>query len=109
MLILFDHGTPRSIARWLEGHTVVEAIAKGWDRLVNGELLKAAEDAGFDLLLTTDKNMQYQQNLKIRRIAIVVLGNSNRPLVHRYIDRVIAAVEAATPGSCVEVDIPFEK
>jgi hypothetical protein len=56
MLILFDHGTPRSIARWLHGHTVVEAIARGWDRLANGALLKAAEEAGFDLLLSTDKN-----------------------------------------------------
>ena len=44
MLILFDHGTPRSIARWLEGHAVVEAITRGWDSLVNGELLNAAED-----------------------------------------------------------------
>lgn len=108
MLILFDHGTPRSIARWLTGHMVVEAFTKGWDRLVNGDLLKAAEDAEFDLLLTTDKNMKYQQNLKDRRIAIVVLGNSNRPIVHRYIDRVIAAVNAATPGGYTEVDIPFE-
>jgi len=63
MLILFDHGTPRSIARWLHGHTVVEAIAREWDRLANGALLKA-EEAGFDLLLSTDKNIQYQQNLK---------------------------------------------
>ncbi len=55
MLILFDHGTPRSIARWLRGHTVVEAIERGWDRLSNGALLKAAEEAGFDVLLTTDK------------------------------------------------------
>jgi hypothetical protein len=108
MLILFDHGTPRSIARWLPEHTVVGALAKGWDRLVNGELIKAAEAARFDLLLTTDKNIQYQQNLKGRRIAIIVLGNSNRPLVHRYIDRVVAAVNAATPGSFAEVDIPYE-
>lgn len=71
MLILFDHGTPRSIARWLHGHTVVEAFARGWDRLSNGALLKAAEEAGFDLLLSTDKNIQYQQNLKGRRIAVV--------------------------------------
>jgi len=62
MLILFDHGTPRSIARWLQSHIVVEAIARGWDRLANGELLKAAEEAGFDLLLSTDKNIQHQQN-----------------------------------------------
>jgi hypothetical protein len=52
MLILFDHGTPRSIARWLEGHIVVEAIARGWDRLAKGALLKAAEEAGFDVLLS---------------------------------------------------------
>ena len=47
MLILFDHGTPRSIARWLQGHTVVEAVAKGSDTLDNGALLNAAEEAGF--------------------------------------------------------------
>lgn len=108
MLILFDHGTPRSIARWLQGHTVVEAIARGWDRLSNGALLKAAEDARFDLLLSTDKNIRYQQNLKDRRIAIAILGNLRRPAVHRYIDRVIAVVTAATPGSYAEVEIPYE-
>jgi hypothetical protein len=107
MLILFDHGTPRSIARWLRGHNVVEAAAQGWDRLTNGQLLKAAEEAGFDLLLSTDKNFQYQQNLKHRRIAIVILGNSQRPAVHRYIDRVVTAINTATPGSFAEVDIPF--
>ena len=108
MLILFDHGTPRSISRWLPGHTVVEAVARGWDTLANGELLTVAEEAGFDLLLSTDKNIQYQQNLKGRRIAIVILGNSQRPAVHRYIDRVVAAVNAAMPGSYTEVEIPFE-
>ena len=107
MLILFDHGTPRTIARRLHGHTIVEAIAKGWDRFSNGALLKAAEEAGFDLLLTTDKNIRYQQNLRGRRIAIVVLGNPQRPAVHQHIDRVIAAVNAATPGSYTEVEIPF--
>lgn len=83
MLILFDHGTPRSIARWLRGHTVVEAMARGWDRLSNSALLKEAERAGFDILLTTDKNIRYQQNLMNRRIAIVVLGNPRRPAVER--------------------------
>jgi hypothetical protein len=105
MLILFDHGTPRSIARSLKGHTVVEAIARGWHKLSNGELLKAAEDAGFDVLLTTDKNIRYQQNLKGRGLAIVVLGNPQRPAVDRHIHRVVAAVNAATPGSYAEVEI----
>ena len=75
----------------------------------NGALLKAAEEAGFDVLLTTDKNIRYQQNLKGRRLAIVVLGNPQRPAVHRHIDRVIEAVNAATPGSYAEVEIPEDK
>jgi hypothetical protein len=108
MRVLFDHGTPRSIARFLAGHTVTQAKAKGWDRLSNGKLLQAAEEAGFDVLLTTDKNIRYQQNLKGRRIAIVVLGNPQRPAVHRYMDRVVASVNAATPGSYAEVEIPFQ-
>ena len=106
MLVLFDHGTPRSIALHLEGHTVKETRAQGWDRLSNGELLKAAEEAGFDLLLTTDKNIRYQQNLRGRKIAIVVLGNPQLPVVRLHIQRVVAAVNAATPGSYFLVEMP---
>jgi len=107
MLILFDHGTPRGLIRGLPGHTVITAQSRGWDRLSNGKLLPAAEEAQFAVLLTTDKNIRYQQKLQGRRIAIVVVGNPQRPAVHRYIDRVVAAVDAATPGSYVEVEIPF--
>jgi hypothetical protein len=71
-------------------------------------VLQAAEEAGFDVLLTTDKNIRYQQNLEGRRIAIVVLGNPQRPAVHRHMDRVVAAANAATPGSYTEVEIPFD-
>jgi hypothetical protein len=56
-------------------------------------------------LLTTDKNIRYQQNLKGRRLAIVVLGNPRRPAVERCLDRVVAALSAATPGSYFEVEI----
>ncbi len=108
MLILFDNGTPAPLRRALEGHTVVEAIHQGWDRLVNGELIAAAEEAGFDLLLTTDKNMRYQQNLQDRKIAFVVIGNQQWPTLKNYLDRVVAAVNAATPGSYTEVEIPFD-
>jgi hypothetical protein len=58
----------------LKGHIVVEAVERGWDRLVNGELIAAAEAAGFNVLLTTDKNIRYQQNLTDRKIAFVVLA-----------------------------------
>jgi hypothetical protein len=97
MRVLFDHGTPRSIARSLRGHAVTEAKAMGWDRLSNGDLLSAAEAAGFEILLTTDKNIQYQQNLSKRKIAIVVLGNPQLPMLRRHIHRVVAAIDGATP------------
>ena len=106
MLILFDHGTPRSIARALVGHAVVAAKTRGWDRLTNGVLLRAAEEAGYDLLLTTDKNIRYQQNLASRKIAIIVLGNPQLPVVRRHIQQIVAAVNAASPGSYVQLDMP---
>ena len=106
MLVHFDQGTPRGIAASLQGHSVKEAKAQGWDLLKNGELLNAAEAAGFELLLTTDKNIRYQQNLTKRKIAIVVLGKGRWRLIKPVVDRVAAAVNAATPGSYTEVDIP---
>ena len=107
MKILLDNGTPAPLRYALKGHVVVEAIERGWDRLANGELIAAAEAAGFELLLTTDKNIRYQQHLTGRTIAFVVLGNQQWPTLRRYIERVVAAVNAATPGSYTEVDVPF--
>lgn len=74
MHVLFDQGTPLPIAKALVGHVVKTARQLGWDTLNNGELLRVAEEAGFEVLLTTDKNLAYQQNLRGRKIAIVVLG-----------------------------------
>jgi hypothetical protein len=71
-------------------------------------LLTKAEAAGFELLLTTDKRIRYQQNLKGRKIAVVVLGNSAWRIVRKHLPRVVEAVTAATPGSYTEVDIPFQ-
>ena len=106
MLVLFDNGTPRSLARYLiDHHTVTEARA--WDELENGELLKEAEAAGFEVLVTTDKNLSYQQNLTGRKIAIVVLGKGRWSLINKYGQRVIAAVNDAKSGSFTEVEIPF--
>lgn len=108
MRILFDHGTPRGISSALKNHTVVTAFDKGWDTLGNGALLKAAEDEGFDLLLTTDRRLQYQQNLKGRKIAIIVLtGTTKWSQVRLHLERVIAAVDACGVGDYAEVEIPF--
>jgi hypothetical protein len=88
---------------------VTEARARGWDELENGDLLVEAEAAGFDVLLTTDKNLRYQQNLVGRKIAVVVLGKGRWTLIQPYVAQVVAAVNAATPGSFAEVEIPSEK
>ena len=109
MFILFDHGTPRGLAGALPGHTIITARARGWDRLSNGVLLNAAEQAAFELLLTTDGKIRYQQNLSGRKIALVVLtGSTKWSRVRLHLERIAAAVNAATPGSYTEVFIPFE-
>jgi len=106
MLVLFDQATPVPIRPFLTGHTVRTAAQQQWAALRNGELLTVAEEAGFDVLLTTDKNMRHQQNLTGRRIAVVVLGHPQWPVLRQHISRVVAALNAATPGSYTEVDIP---
>jgi hypothetical protein len=108
MRILFDNGTPKPIARSLTGHEITYARQIGWHELENGELLQKAEEAGYEVLLTTDKNIRYQQNLSGRKIALVVLGNQQWPAVRLHLDRIAAVVNSAIPGSYTEVDIPFE-
>jgi len=71
-------------------------------------LLIAAEQAGFDLFLNTDKNIRYQQNLARRTIAIVVLGRQQWPLLRPHVQLIVDAVNAATAGSFAEVDVPFK-
>ena len=108
MRVLFDNGTPKPLARSLAGHDVAFAREQGWHELKNGDLLREAEQAGFDLLLTSDKNISYQQNLSTRKIAILVLGNQQWPDVKFQLDRIVAAVNAAVPGSYAEVEIPHK-
>ncbi len=108
MLVLFDHSTPRGSARVLPSHTVITAYAKGWDTLTNGELLKAAEHERVEVLLTADRRIQYQQNLKNRAVAIVVLAGCTRwSQVRLHLGRIAATVDAALPGSYAEITIPF--
>ena len=85
-----------------------EARARGWEELANGELIDIAEQAGFGLMVTTDKNIRYQQNLKVRKIAIVVLQHSQWPMVKVVAENIVEAINAAKPGSYMEVDVPFK-
>lgn len=108
MLILFDNNVPRGLARSLAAHTVVEARERGWHLLKNGALLKAAEDAAFDVFITSDKNIQYQQNLINRKLAMVVLSQGRWRLVRQRLGAIAAAVDAAAQGSYTEVEIPTD-
>ena len=106
MLILFDQGTPVPIRTFLAGHTVKTAAEQGWSTLLNGKLLDAADTAGFELLVTTDKNFPHQQNLQARRIAIVVIGYAQWPGLKSHVQLVVDAINAAKPRSYTVVDIP---
>jgi hypothetical protein len=108
MRILFDHGTPNGLAQALPTHTVTTAQARGWDRLSNDDLLNAAEADGFDVLITTDRGIQYQQNLSGRRIALIVLAGSTKwSRVQAHLQEIEAAVDGMTQGGYVEVRISF--
>jgi len=103
MKIFFDQGTPVPLRRALEGHTVSTAYEMGWGELDNGDLLTAAESR-FDVLVTTDKNLRYQQNLAGRRLAILVLPTANWPQLQVRQMQIAAAINALRPGDVVEMD-----
>ena len=100
MKILFDQGTPLPLRRDLSNHTVITAFEKGWSRLTNGDLLAKAEHE-FDLLVTTDQNLKYQQNLAGRRIAILVLPTANWPKIQSHAADIAVAVDRIKPGDYV--------
>ena len=106
MRILFDKGTPKPLRCRLFGHKVETSVERGWDTMANCELLDWAEEAGFEVLLTTDQSIRYQQNMTDRRIAVVVLMNTNWPRIARNTEVVRIALERLQPGELREVTIP---
>jgi predicted nuclease of predicted toxin-antitoxin system len=106
MKILFDQGTPAPLRRWLAGHAVATAYEMGWSELENGDLLAAAEQHGFHLLMTTDQNLSYQQNLQSRTIAILILSTTNWPRIKQHVSLVTEAISQMTAGSFHQVSFP---
>ncbi len=106
MRVLFDQGTPAPLRQLLEAHEVSTAYERGWSTLKNGELLTAAEGERFEVVVTTDTKMKYQQNLASRNVAVVVLSTTSWPRIKAAVDLVVAAVGAAGPGTYTEVRIP---
>lgn len=105
MKILFDQGTPVPLRRYLTGHSVKTAYEEGWSNLSNGELLLLAEKAGFQLFITTDQNLRYQQNLEERNIAIVVLLSTSWPRISLRLEEINVIIDAISPGEYFEIPI----
>jgi predicted nuclease of predicted toxin-antitoxin system len=106
--ILFDRNVPDRLRRYLPAHIVCTTAEQGWNRLTNGDLLKAAETERFDVLVTADQNLSYQQNLENRTLSLVVLGTNRLSLLEAQPERILPAVEAATAGSFqfIEYELP---
>jgi hypothetical protein len=100
--ILFDHGTPAPLRRALSSHSVSTATEMGWSEIDNGRLLSAAE-IEFDVIITTDQSIRYQQNLAGRRLAILVLPTTRWKLIQAHQSQILAAVERLGPGDLVEL------
>ena len=102
MRIVFDQGTPAPLRRGLSAHTVATAFELGWSSLANGDLLREAE-ARFDLLITTDQNLRYQQNPAGRRLAILVLPTTSWPEISQHEAEIVAAANSLKPGEYREL------
>ena len=104
MRVLFDQGVPAPLREYLPGHAVRTAYELGWSRLTNGELLARAE-RDFDVLITTDRQLQHQQPLAGRRLSILVLPTTNWPRLQTMVERVVQELESIKPGSYREVPL----
>jgi len=99
MKIILDESVPQKLRLLIEGHAVVTVAFQGWSGLKNGALLTAAEEAGYELLITADQEITYQQNLTGRKTALLVLSTNNRDLVKAGIAAIRVAIEAVTPAA----------
>jgi hypothetical protein len=104
MKILFDQGTPAPLRRSLAGHVILTAFEQGWSNLQNGDLIRVAEAESFEALITTDQNLKYQQNLRDRKLAILVLPTTSWPKIQIHLDKVSVAVNSLKPGDYQELD-----
>ncbi|MDB6059865.1 MAG: hypothetical protein JWO95_3709 [Verrucomicrobiales bacterium] len=98
MKILLDHCTPRQVAQLLPGHQVLTAFRMGWADLDNGDLITAAEGGSFELFITSDRRIRYQQNLTGRKIAILVVSQDLQ-LLREHKAELLSVVNSIQPGA----------
>ena len=106
MLVLLDENLPQKLRFFLVGHDVRTAGFQGWAGLGNGALLKAAEDAGFQALVTADQGIRHQQNRTDSKLALIVLSMNERTVVTARVE-ILTAINDSQPGSTVFVDIGY--
>jgi len=92
------------LRRFLNSHTVTTVYEKCWSRTRNGDLLRVAQEEMFEVLLTTDQNLKYQQNLADRQIAIVVLPTTSWPVIQKHSAKIAGVLDAIMPGDFIEMD-----
>ena len=108
LLVLFDKNVPEPLREFLIGHDVRTIKDMGWHPCIkNGELLKAGEAAAFHVLVTADQNIRYQQNLKERKLALVVLGSNIWHIVKTHTTSVLTEVDNSLPGSYAFIEMPL--
>ncbi|MYC29458.1 MAG: hypothetical protein F4X65_05130 [Chloroflexi bacterium] len=105
MRILFDVNMPDPLRFYLTEHIVDTAREKGWSEVINGNLLENAERDGYEVLVTADQSMRYQQNMTGRQVAVIVLLSNRWPDVQSKIEEIRAALEGLGPGEIREVPI----
>jgi predicted nuclease of predicted toxin-antitoxin system len=106
--ILFDRNVPVGVRRFLPKHEVHTVVDLKWHpQLENGDLLTAAEAADFDVMITADQNIRYQQNLTGRKLSLVVLGSNIWPIVQKHRDAIAAKVDGAIAGSYDFIEMPL--
>jgi hypothetical protein len=103
--ILLDENVPHPLMRVLSGHEVSTVQGLGWRGILNGELLRIAEES-FDVFILADKNMRYQQNMDGRRIAIIELPTNRWPLLLPLAPRIAEMVQNARPGEYLIIELP---
>ncbi len=97
---------PAPLRHDLPNHDITLAAERGWEGLKNGDLLSAAEAAGFEVLVTVDKKLRYQQNLAGRRIGIAILSTQNLSILRGALGRIEATIQAVGQGGYQELDLP---
>jgi len=106
MRILLDHNVPAPMRYWLTEHQVETTYELGWAELRNGELLRMAEGAGFDLLITSDKSIRYQQNVADCKLAFAVLSTNDWTEIRKWKSVVVDRISQMAPGTFTEIEIP---